>query len=201
MRRQSVIQTYKTISFDNLEMLETISKFSWDRFAVWFLYICAQILVLATLLFTTATMAVHVVIMLFTILLYFITALRNVRKVRLSLASTKGLFSPIKKTHSSVLPSPHPTSDLLFSMETLEMNLLSPHSGVNEPMKSVKKLRNSLNYAKMCKRLSMPLLQGAKKFQLKNMWSILLRKNLLKLLKRKRPSQWKEKRVLDSISY
>lgn len=86
-------------------MLETLSRFPWEKIAVWFLYVCAQILVFAALLLTTTSMAPHIVFILLTCLLYFITALRNVKRKLFSLATIMESFSPIMKMQNSVLPS------------------------------------------------------------------------------------------------
>lgn len=50
----------------------------WAKIAVLFVYLCVQLLVLAALLLTTTSMAVHLVFLLLTVALYFITALKEV---------------------------------------------------------------------------------------------------------------------------
>ena len=72
--------------------METLSNFMHEigrKFSVYFLYICAQIFVLASLLLSTTSIVVHVIFMIVTIIFYFATALKNVNKVLVSLVFTK----------------------------------------------------------------------------------------------------------------
>ena len=72
--------------------METLSNFMCEigrKFSVYFLFICAQIFVLASLLLSTTNIVVHVIFMIVTIIFYFATALKNVNNFLVSLVFTK----------------------------------------------------------------------------------------------------------------
>lgn len=48
----------------------------WEKIAVLFVYLCAQTLVLAALLLTSTSIAIHLIFIIITVSLYFITALK-----------------------------------------------------------------------------------------------------------------------------
>lgn len=56
-------------------MLEKIGQFRWEKCVVLFLYMCAQVLVLAALL-TMTSMVVHIIFLLLAALFYFITSIK-----------------------------------------------------------------------------------------------------------------------------
>ena len=48
-------------------------QLNWDRYLVWFLYVCAQVIVLCALLLTTTSMPVHAIFLILALAAYFLT--------------------------------------------------------------------------------------------------------------------------------
>jgi len=67
------------------------------KLSIYFLYLSAQILVLASLLLVTADIIIHIILMILSIAFYFATAFKNVDLLLFSLAFTEDKSSLIMK--------------------------------------------------------------------------------------------------------
>jgi len=81
-------------------MIELIKEIRWERIAVCFIYLCAQFLVLASLVLTTTSLAPHIVFIILAVVFYFITSIKDVKIVLFSQAFMLELLNPIKRTLS-----------------------------------------------------------------------------------------------------
>lgn len=76
------------------------NKVGIERLGVWFVYICAQFLVLASLLLTTTSVVAHGIFLILSIVFYFLTAVREVPLCPFSQEFTKENVSPINRMQS-----------------------------------------------------------------------------------------------------
>ena len=77
--------------------MELVKQVSWEKIAVCFIYLCAQFLVLASLLLTTTSLAPHIIFILLSIVFFFVTSFKEVFLILFSLDFMWELWSPTMK--------------------------------------------------------------------------------------------------------